>query len=103
VPKLKAGQSVQRPWLGLATTTPATGGPGAQVGSVTAGGPADKAGVRQGDTVTRVDGKAITGPDGVADAIGSHAPGDRIEVVLTRGGAERTLEITLGTRPEAAP
>ena len=103
VPRLKAGRTVERPWLGLSTTVPATGGAGALVGSVTAGGPAEKAGVRQGDTITRVDGKAITDPDGVAAAIGSHAPGDRIEVVVTGGGAQRTLEITLGTRPETAP
>ena len=103
VPKLQSGQSVERPWLGLATSAPATGGSGAQVGSVTAGGPAEKAGVRQGDTVTEVDGKAITDPDGVADAIAGRAPGDRIELEVTRGGAEQTLEITLGTRPETAP
>jgi putative serine protease PepD len=102
VPKLQAGQSVERPWLGLSTTTPASGS-GAQVGSVTAGSPADEAGVREGDTVTKVDGKAITDPDGVAEAIASHAPGDRIEVELTRGGSTQTLEITLGTRPEKAP
>ena len=70
---------------------------------MTAGGPAEKAGVRQGDTVTKVDGKAIADPDGVADAIAGHAPGDRIEIEVTRAGAERTLEITLGTRPETAP
>ena len=101
VPKLEAGQSVERPWLGLSTTTSTTGG--AQVGAVNAGGPAGQAGVREGDTVTRIDGKAISDPDGVADAIASHAPGDRIEVELRRGGAEQTLEITLGTRPESAP
>ena len=102
VPKLEAGQSVERPWLGIATATP-TSGSGAQVGSVTSGGPAEKAGVRQGDVVTKVDGKAITTPDGVADAIASHSPGDRIEVEVTRGGSTQTLEITLGTRPEKAP
>ncbi len=102
VPKLQAGQSVERPWLGIATATP-TSGAGAQVGSVTAGGPAEKAGVRQGDVVTKVGGKAITTPDGVADAIASHEPGDRIEVEVTRGGSTQTLEITLGTRPEKAP
>ena len=103
VPKLEAGQSVERPWLGLATTTATGGASGAQVGSVTSGGPAEKAGVRQGDVVTKVDGKAVTDSDGVADAIASHAPGDRIEVELTRGGTEQSLEITLGTRPETAP
>jgi putative serine protease PepD len=103
VPRLQAGQSVKRAWLGLATTAPATGGSSARVGSVTAGGPAEKAGVREGDIVTKVDGKAITDPDGVADAIAARAPGDRIEVEVTRGGAQQTLEITLGTRPETAP
>ena len=103
VPKLQAGQSVERPWLGLSTTASTTGGSGALVGAVTAGGPAEKAGVREGDSVTKVDGKAITDPDGVADAIASHAPGDRIEVELTRGGSTQTLEVTLGTRPEKAP
>ncbi|MEA2316324.1 MAG: hypothetical protein QOD44_513 [Solirubrobacteraceae bacterium] len=103
VPKLEAGQSVKRPWLGLATTAAASSGSGALVGSVTAGSPAEKAGVREGDTVTKVDGKAITDPAGVADAIATHAPGDRIDVELTRGGATQTVAITLGTRPESAP
>jgi putative serine protease PepD len=102
VPKLQAGQSVERPWLGL-STTPATSGAGARVGSVTAGSPADRAGVREGDTVTKVDGSAIRGPDGVAGAIASRSPGDRIEVEVTRGGSTETLAVTLGTRPESAP
>ena len=102
VPKLQAGQSVERPWLGL-STTPATSGAGARVGSVTAGSPAGKAGVREGDTVTKVDGKAIRDADGVADAIASRQPGDEIEVEVTRGGSTETLEVTLGTRPERAP
>jgi putative serine protease PepD len=102
VPKLEAGQTVKRAWLGLATTA-STSGAGAQVGSVTAGSPAAQAGVRQGDTVTKVDGKAIAAPEDISDAIAAHAPGERIEVQVTRGGSPRTLEVTLGTRPEAAP
>jgi putative serine protease PepD len=102
VPKLEAGQTVKRAWLGLATTA-STSGAGAQVGSVTAGSPAAQAGVRQGDTVTKVDGKAIAAPEDISDAIAAHAPGERIEVEVTRGGSPRTLEVTLGTRPEAAP
>jgi putative serine protease PepD len=102
VPKLEAGQTVKRAWLGLATTA-STSGAGAQVGSVTAGSPAAQAGVRQGDTVTKVDGKAIAAPEDISDAIAAHAPGERIEVEVTRGDSPRTLEVTLGTRPEAAP
>jgi putative serine protease PepD len=102
VPKLEAGQTVKRAWLGLATTA-STSGAGAQVGSVTAGSPAAQAGVRQGDTVTKVDGKATAAPEDISDAIAAHAPGERIEVEVTRGDSPRTLEVTLGTRPEAAP
>ncbi len=102
VPKLKAGESVKRPWLGVSTGAPTTGG-GALVAGVTAGGPAEKAGLREGDTLTKVDGKAITQPDAVADAITTRSPGDRIEVEVSRGGQSQTLQITLGTRPETAP
>jgi len=70
---------------------------------VTAGSPAAQAGVRQGDTVTKVDGRAIAAPADISDAIASHAPGERVAVEVTRGGSPRTLEVTLGTRPEAAP
>jgi len=102
VPKLEAGQSVDRPWLGLSTTA-STRGAGAQVGSVTAGSPAAEAGLREGDLVTKVDGKPVSDPDGVADAVAARSPGDRIEVQVTRGGSTDTLEVTLGTRPESAP
>jgi putative serine protease PepD len=102
VPKLEAGQTVKRAWLGLATTA-STSGTGAQVGSVTAGSPAAQAGLRQGDTVTKVDGKAIAAPEDIPDAIAAHAPGERVAVEVTRSGSTRTLEVTLGTRPEAAP
>jgi putative serine protease PepD len=101
VPRLKAGGSVERAWLGV-STAPATSGTGAQVGAVTAGGPADDAGLRPGDVIRAVDGRAIGEPDDVADAVAAKRPGDRVAVVITRGSGEQTLALTLGTRPASA-
>jgi putative serine protease PepD len=99
VPRLKAGESIERAWIGV-STAPATTGAGAQVGAVTAGGPAAAAGLREGDVIRSVDGRAVRAPDDVAEAVGAKRPGDRVAVVVARGGGgEQTLELTLGTRP----
>jgi putative serine protease PepD len=101
LPQLERGATPQHAYLGL-STAPAPGG-GAQVGEATVGGPAAAAGLRAGDVVTAVDGQAVQGPDDVAAAIDDAAPGDRVAVTFTRAGAEQTVEVTLGQRPEQTP
>jgi putative serine protease PepD len=102
VPKLKSGQTIERPYLGVSTAA-ATSGSGAAVASVSAGGPAERAGIRQGDILAAVDGKAIRRPDDVVTALGARKPGDRIDVRVVRDGAERTLSVTLSSRPGSTP
>ncbi len=102
VPRLQAGQSIDRPYLGVSTAaTP--DGRGAQVGAVTAGGPAADAGLRTGDVLVAVDGERIAEPDDVSAAIADREPGDAVEVEIRRGGSEQTLSVELGTRPGATP
>ena len=96
LPRLKGGERVERPFLGLST---AAGSGGVVVQSVTAGGPAAAAGVQQGDVVAAVGGEAVDQPDEIAAAIRDNAPGDRLELTLERGGAERTVTVELSTRP----
>jgi putative serine protease PepD len=102
VPKLKAGQTIDRPYLGVSTAV-ATSGRGAAVASVSSGGPADDAGIRQGDVLTAVDGKRIGTPDDVVGALAGRSPGDHVDVRLVRGGAEETVSVTLGSRPGSTP
>jgi len=102
VPRLKAGETIERPWLGV-STAPAASGDGAQVGDVTGGSPAAAAGLRAGDVITEVDGEAVGEPADVAAAIDGDRPGKTVTVKLTRGGASETVELTLGTRPQATP
>lgn len=66
---------------------------GATIGQVTPGGPADQAGLRAGEVVTRVDDRLVTNGNELVAAIRDHAPGDRVtltvdgrEVVVTLSG-----------------
>ncbi|MWA04754.1 PDZ domain-containing protein [Actinomadura sp. LD22] len=64
---------------------------------VTKGGPADKAGLKPGDVITKVDDQPIEDATDLIAQIRSRAPGDRIKVTYERGGKETTVEITLGS------
>jgi S1-C subfamily serine protease len=59
--------------------------------------------VLTGDLVTKVDGKTVRAPEDIATAIEARRPGDEIDIEVRRAGGERTLRVTLGTRPENAP
>ena len=69
--------------------------PGAVIGSITSGSPADKAGLQQGDLVTKIDGKAIGGADDVVATIRGHKPGDKVTLDYVRNGKPATVTVTL--------
>ncbi len=73
---------------------------GAAIVNVVAGGPADDAGVQVGDVVVQFDGQDIATAEELGTAIRSHAPGDRVEVVVVHPNGERaTLTVQLGVNP----
>lgn len=80
-------------------------GDGARVGekgkdgapAVTPGGPAAKAGIEPGDVITKVDGQRVHSGEELIVKIRAHRPGDRLELTLERGDAERTMTLTLGS------
>ena len=92
---LIAGRTIERPFLGVQL---AEADNGAQIAAVTDGSPADRAGLRQGDVVTEVEGEAATADD-VRRAVGERKPGDEIELTIVRGGETKTVTATLGKRP----
>jgi putative serine protease PepD len=102
VPRLRSGGSISRPYLGISSVA-STVGQGAVVDSVIADGPAEQAGVLAGDIVRSVGGKPVGAPEDISSAIENRRPGDAIEIAVQRAGAQRTLRVTLGTRPENAP
>jgi S1-C subfamily serine protease len=60
---------------------------------------ASDAGLKAGDILKRVDGKDVTGPQTVRDAIQGHQPGATISIEVDRGGQTTTLSAVLGSQP----
>lgn len=70
---------------------------GAQLGEVTPGGAADKAGLQAGDVVTAVDSHVIASGDALVAAIRSHRPGEKVTLTIKRGGQTKTVAATLAS------
>jgi putative serine protease PepD len=101
VPKLAGGHSIARPYIGIQSTD-APGG-GAEIVTVNSGTPGDRAGLRQGDTITKVDGQTVRQSGDVSRLIASKKPGDKVELEVQRSGRSEKVTLTLGTRPANAP
>ncbi len=87
-------------YAGVQVTDVANGAKdGAVLGQIVAGGPAAKAGLRQGDVVTAVGQRPVTSADALVAAVRSQRPGDTISIQYTRGGSSHTATVTLGTAP----
>jgi S1-C subfamily serine protease len=67
--------------------------------SVETGGPAAKAGILIGDILVSLGGKSVEDTEDIQAALEGHAVGTAIETVVSRGGEERGISITIGERP----
>jgi serine protease Do len=65
--------------------------------------PADQAGIKSGDVITRVDNEPVREPSDVSNAIADNKPGDRVQIQVQRDGSIVNLTAKLGTRPGATP
>ena len=99
VPILKRGGTIKRAYLGVETGPADQSGSGAQVTSVVPGGPADRSGLRVGDVIKSVGGQRVNDPSQLSTLVSGKNPGDQVPVVVDRGGASRTVQVTLGIRP----
>jgi serine protease Do len=105
VKDLMTSGTVDRGWLGvqiqpvnedIADSLGMTGTKGALVSEAQDGGPGKAAGIKAGDVITAVDGKAVDGPRELARIIGNTAPGKDVEITLWRNGKPETVKLTLG-------
>ena len=102
------GRAVVRPWLG-ARTQSVTGDiarslglslpQGALIADVWRSGPAERAGLRQGDVVVSADGRPLADSASLTYAISAARPGQTLELGVLRDRREQTLRL----RAEAPP
>ncbi|MDQ1130992.1 S1C family serine protease [Microbacterium sp. SORGH_AS_0888] len=75
---------------------------GALIGGVVDATPAATAGLEAGDTITAVDGRAVTGWTGLSQALAAHKPGDTVTLSWTdQQGVPATATVTLAAGPAA--
>jgi putative serine protease PepD len=90
---IKTGQAVQT-FIGAQVTDAPSGG--AQLGNITTGSPAEKAGLKSGDVVTKIDDRPIDNADALVAAIRTRAPNEKVKLTV---GNSTVIEVTLGGQP----
>jgi putative serine protease PepD len=62
---------------------------------VTQGGPADQAGIRPGDVITKINGRVVTATDELIVAIRAQAPGTTVTLTVRRGSSLKEVRVKL--------
>ena len=98
----------EKPWVGLyvmdvterlAEKLDLDAEDGVAVVKVVDDGPADDAGIEQGDILVSIGGAAVSTVSGVRDAVGAASVGDTLAFTIQRDGSESTYDVTVGERP----
>lgn len=76
------------------------GGEGVLVTEVVEGSPAETAGLKAGDVITRIDGEAVTSGGELHKALAGTEADQKVKIELRRKGDKKEFEVTLGEAPE---
>jgi len=100
-----SGGKVVRGWLGVAIQNLSAdlaqsfgydGSDGALIGDVTAGSPAEKAGLKNGDIVVKFAGKPVKDMNHFRNTVAATKPGTKVELDIFRDRAHKTVTIEVG-------
>lgn len=98
---------ITRPWLGIyiqsvnkeiADYLKLNVAEGVAVTSVVEGGPANKAGIVQGDVIVEIDRNKVAAAGDLASVLEKMKPGQKAAVVIYRGGKKLQLSVTIGEK-----
>lgn len=98
-----------RPFLGAMLDTyesdsdPILKQQGIIVTEINPGGPADKAGLKQGDVIVTVDGQRFQSLDQLGKWMSGKKPGDKLSLQVLQNGTVSAVEVVLGAQPSEAP
>ena len=73
---------------------------GNEAQAVINGSPADKAGLKEGDIIFKVNGEEVTLEKPLASVLSKYGVGDQIEITYNRDGKEQTTKATLEVAPQ---
>ncbi|HRR68142.1 MAG TPA: DegQ family serine endoprotease [Desulfomonilia bacterium] len=74
---------------------------GVLIADVVKGSPAAKAGIRQGDVVVSIQGRAVNDPSSLQFLVSEIAPGTSVPVTVVRNGGRKTVNVTIGDLAKA--
>lgn len=103
----KAEPKAPRPWMGISpeelpdelrAQLDLAEGEGLLITEVVAGGPADKAGLKKNDILTKIDGKAVKGEESLAKFMATAKAGQEATLTVLRKSKEQTVKVTIGEK-----
>jgi len=74
---------------------------GAAITNVTKGSAADKAGLKEGDVITKINDKKVSDPSDLSEVVRSFKPKEEVTVYYKREGKEKSAKAVLGERKES--
>ncbi|MDY4858396.1 MAG: trypsin-like peptidase domain-containing protein [Bacilli bacterium] len=106
---IEKGESVKRPYIGISMlditdsyylwqagiTLPKGVEKGVAILEVVSSSPAEKAGLKKGDIITKLEKEEISSVAELRYELYKHNPGDKVTVTYNRNGKELTSEVTL--------
>ena len=103
IDRMKKGETLVPGFLGVQMDPTSDAKSGAKIKEVVKDGPAEKAGLAAGDILASVEGAEITDPPSLTRTMGEYLAGQKVKVVILRGGEKKEFEVTLGVRPPPPP
>jgi putative serine protease PepD len=94
--QLISSGKAEHAYLGVSLSS---GSATARVAEVRDGTPAARAGLKAGDVITALDGKATASSGELESVIGALKPGDSVSLTYTRNGTTHTVQLKLASRP----
>jgi aminopeptidase YwaD len=93
-----ASEEGRQSYLGTVPDMAASETPGLRLTGVRAGSPADLGGLKAGDVIVELGGRAVKDLYSYSDALYAHKPGDVVKIVVLRGAERVEVTVTLGRR-----
>jgi len=93
----RADDAPKQGFLGVALNTEKEG---VVIGNVLKDSPADKAGLKAGDEIVKVNDTEVKDVDTLLKTVKGFKPGDKVTIKIKRDGKEQEVKATLGEAPK---